>query len=159
VIQAYPTTWMCAQPIHLVLAKSWGDESHLRGLAIRTRPPWECRCPARGLAARAPPGTRAGIFLSCLHPDYLPDMYARLLMLAMRLYPSPTARGLWSRGSTISGGLAAGAGPDCAPLATGALYCCAFFGLIHRYIVLVFAPQPRGVRFDAWASFYFMRRV
>ena len=34
-----------------------------------------------------------------------------------------------------------------------------FGGLIHRYIVCLFAPQPRGVDFDAWASFYFMRRV
>ena len=140
------------------MAKAWGDESHLRGLASWTRLPWVGRRPSAGLAARAPLGTRSGSFSSCLPPDYHVYMCSHLLVYVMCLYHSPTARRPWSRCATISRGLAAGAGPDCAPLATGAICCCAFLGLIHRYIVCLFAPQPRGVDFDAWASFYFMRR-
>ena len=140
------------------MAKAWGDQSHLRGLASWTRLPWVGGRPSAGLAARAPLGTRSGSFSSCLPPDYHVYMCSYLLVYVICLYPSPTARRPWSRCAPISRGLAAGAGPDCAHLATGAICCCAFLGLIHRYIVCMFAPQPRGVDFDAWPSFYFMRR-
>jgi hypothetical protein len=56
------------------------------------------------------------------------------------------------------GGWRLARGPIAPPLRL-VQYVVALFGdLIYRYIVCMFAPQPRGVDFDAWASFYFMRR-
>ena len=115
-IQADPTTWLCAQPIQLVMAKAWGDQSHLRGLASWTRLPWVDRRSSAGLAARAPLGTRTGSFPSCLPPDYHAYMCSHLLVYVMCLYHSPTARRPWSRCATFLGGWRLARGPIAPPL-------------------------------------------
>ncbi len=49
-----PTTWLCEDPIHSVMAEVRPPLSHLRGVASWPRPPSVGRRPGRGLAARAP---------------------------------------------------------------------------------------------------------
>ena len=150
-----PTTWLCEDTIHSVMAEVRPPLSHLRGVASWPRPPSVGRRPGRGLAARAP-WVRARGFSR--H-----DLPRNILRASRHVFSYVTCvciphlqlvgRGLVSQlfhaGWRLARDLVA------PPLMTGARCCCAFFGLIHSYGMYMFAPQPRGVHYEACVYFVF----
>ena len=69
-----PTTWLCGELIHSVVAEVWTHQSPLRGVASWPRPPRFLAAPRGGSSRHGPPGYAreclTGMFrpgLSCRH--------------------------------------------------------------------------------------------
>ncbi len=149
-----PTTWLCEDPIHSVMAEVRPPLSHLRGVASWPRPPSVGRRPGRGLAARAPWVRARGFSRRVLPRNILrASRHVFSYVTCVRIpHLQLVGRGLVSQ--LFHAGWRLARDVVAPPLTTGArCCCCAFFGLIHSYGMYMFAPQPRGAHYEACVYF------